>query len=891
MADSELFAATRSGNGSCYRPPRVMDKDPDRHPFPDGQRVYHQLRWDPRFDASACEIVLTDRPTGTKVIAFRDFLPNGPIPWHRIVGFRYRGEVLWDRAARVDRRHEALEGTLGSGAPVVSVELLEPREAEVLPASAPTSDLSERPVVVTWNVLSDTWHGELIDHPARWKRLLDETLSASPELVVFTEATQSFFALLCVHPGIRERYTIVSSEHSDVVLLSRATPLKTARYELAPGREVLTCAFDELVLAGVHLPSDREGSRRAERERDLERICQTLLGSGSLVIAGDLNAADDELRRPGALDAWATATPSAPGLTYDVERNPLAAALTKRGRSGRLDRILVFGDRLTAREARLLGTGPQHLSDHFGLVASLEPTARRVTSHRTAVVLLPPAEAWGPLQRLRARFDERFERWPPHVTLLYGFVEGPQLSPAITRLAEAAAGLTPLELCFDRVITFEHETSTTVALAPSNPAPLRALQARLVEAFPFCLEQNRGEGGTFTPHLSLGRVGSAGDLQTLRREAATLGLTFPAHALTVLERPANTFEVRATIDLGARGAERPPAVLRPPDELERTVRAAVEETLRELDLEASVEPFGSRAWAPSLTGSDLDLLVTLKRGANTILDVLQQRLAPARRVSAQVLRGERFDVVAIDADAGDEDSRRFSLGVADARRLRDRLERHGRAQLFDAVIPRLRAWSRRRALEGNAFGYFGGIGWGVLLASPLLHDPELCGVGPGDAFQAWARWAARLDRRALVCLDPSPRFEADGFTVLSPAQPWRPITRALIASTSATLLDELAHVGEWETSEAIDVNAWLTFRGPATEVGAWLQRCLSIVSALDRELGPVLRVRGEAPLVREGEFTSRVGLRTNDTARAQALASRHLKRLELSQVRVFVDRP
>lgn len=870
-----------------------MDRDSDRHPFPDGQRVYHQLRWDPRFDADACEIVLADRPAGTKVIAFRDFLPNGPIPWHRIVGFRYRGELLWDRAARVDRRHEALEGTLGAVVPAVTVELLEPREAEVMPALAPIPGLSDRPVVATWNVLSDAWHGELIDHPARWRRLLDETLAASPDLVVFTEATDPFFALLCAHPGVRERYAIVSSEHSDVVLLSRATPLKATRYELAPGREVLTCGFDDLVLAGVHLPSDREGSRRAERERDLERLCQTLLGSWSLVIAGDFNAADDELQRRGALDAWAAVNPEQPGLTYDVDRNPLAGALTKRGRSGRLDRVLVFGDRLTAREARLLGTGPQHLSDHFGLVASLEPAALRRTSQRSAVVLTPPRASWGPLQRLRARFDSRFERWPPHVTLLYGFVDGPQLEPAIARLAEAATGLTPLTLSFDRVVTFEHGASTTVALAPSDPGPLRAVQARLVEAFPFCVEQNRGEGGTFTPHLSLGHVATndAGALQALRREAATLRLTFRADALTVLERPANVFHTRATIGLGATVAERPNPGVSAPDELERSVRAAVDETLRELAAEAVIEAFGSRAWAPTLTRRDLDLLVTLKQGANTFLDVLQQRLEPARRVSRQVLRGERFDVIAIEEGADDEDSRRFSLGVADARRLRDRLERHGREQAFDAIIPRLRAWSRRRALEGNAFGYFGGLGWGVLLASPLLHDPELCRVGPGDAFQAWARWAARLDRRALVCLDPSPRFEADGFTVLSPAQPWRPITRALIPSTTTTLLEELAHVGERESSEAFDVSAWLTVRGREAEAGAWLQRCLSVFSALDRELGPVLRVRGEPPVVDGGEFTSRIGLRTKDTARAQAIVTRQLQRLDLSRVRVFVEAP
>jgi 2'-5' RNA ligase/uncharacterized protein (UPF0248 family)/endonuclease/exonuclease/phosphatase family metal-dependent hydrolase len=869
-----------------------MDRDSDRHPFPDGQSVYHQLRWDPRFDADACEIVLADRPAGTKVIAFRDFLPNGPIPWHRIVGFRYRGEVLWDRAERIDRRREALDGSLGVRSHAgVTVEPLEAREAEVLPALAPQPALSSSPIVVTWNVLSDAWHRELIDHPARWNRLLDETLAEAPDLVVFTEVTDAFFALLCAHPGLRERFTIVSSEHSDVVLLSRAAPRSTARYELAPGREVLTAGFGELVLAGVHLPSDREGSRRAERERDLERLGQTLLGSWSLVIAGDFNATDDELSRPGALDAWTTANPSSPGLTYDVDRNPLAGALTNRGRSGRLDRILVFGDRLTACDARLLGIGPAQRSDHFGLVATLAPAVRSTTSHRTAVVLSPPRDAWGPLQRLRARFDSRFERWPPHLTLLYGFVEPSALAHTLPGLSSVARATGPFELTLDRVVTFEHEASTTVALAPSRSPELLALQARLVEAFPFCTEQNRGEGDSFTPHLSLGRV-AANDvkrLQALKREASAVHVTFRAEAFEVLERPADTFQVHAAVDLGTGLIRREGAAPPSFDALERTVREAVDETLRELGADGAVEAFGSRAWAPGLPDRDLDLLVTLRGGANVFLDVLEARLAKARRISRQVLRGERFDVIAIDADAQDDDSRRYSLGVADARRLRERLERHGRAQVFDALIPRVRAWSRRRALEGNAFGYFGGIGWAVLTASPLINDEALCRVGPDEAFHAWARWAAGLDRRALVCLEPSSEFEHDAFTVLSPAQPWRPITRALIPSTMATLLDELGHVREREVSEVIEADAWLTVKGAADDVGDWLQRCLSIFSAMDRELGPVLRVRGEPPRLSGAEFTSRIGLRTKDTGRAQALFTQHAKRLGLTRVRAFVE--
>lgn len=865
-----------------------MSTDSDRRPFPDGQRVYHQLRWDPRFDADACEIVLADRPAGTKVIAFRDFLPNGPIPWHRIIGFRYRGEMLWDRATRVDRRDDALHGGLGRSGESVSVEALERHEVEVVPSLGPATPLTSSPTVVTWNVLSDAWDGELLDHPARWRRLIDETLATQPDLVVFTEATDTFFSVLMAEATVRNSFTVISSEHSDVVLLSRAQPSQTAALEFAPGREAVVCWFDDLVIAGLHLPSDRETSRRAERERDLVRLSQTLLGSHSLVIAGDFNAQDDELdalvTRLHGLDAWSSAAPTLPGLTYDVEKNPIAGALTKRGRSSRLDRILVFGERLDASHARLLGVHGQPTSDHFGLAVGLKPRRSTTTSHRSAVVLTPPVECWGPLQRQRARHDSRFTRWPPHVTLLYGFVEPATIDEALPSLAQAVTGLTPFEVRFDRLITFEHHTTFTLALTPSNPAEVIALQRRLVEAFPWCVEQNRGDGNSFTPHLTIARLasGDRATLAALKQELRGVEVSWTVGALTVLERPDDVFHVHSTVSLGDLrihvDTERPAP---PQTELERTLRGAIASTGDDLGLQLTVQPFGSRAYAPGLEGRDLDLLVTVKGSSSTVLDALEDRLPAGRRISRQVLRGDHFDVVAIEADAEDEDSRRFALGVIDANALRSTLERHGRAQVFDAVLPQVRAWSRERALEGNAFGYFGGIGWAVLLAAPLLHDPELCTAGPDDAFRLWLRWLARLDRRALISVEPSPSFEHDDFTILSPAEPHRPITRAMIPSTRAVLFDAFGNRPD-------DVHAWLTVRGPEDALGAWQQRCLSIFSVLDRELGPVLRVRGEAPTIARAQFTARIGLRSADTGRVQKLFTAQLARLQLSAVRCFV---
>ena len=63
---------------------------------------------------------------------------------------------------------------------------------------------------------------------------------------------------------------------------------------------------------------------------------------------------------------------------------------------------------------------------------------------------------------------------------------------------------------------------------------------------------------------------------------------------------------------------------------------------------------------------------------------------------------------------------------------------------------------------------------------------------------------------------------------------------------------------------------------------------MSIFSILDRDLGPVLRIRGEELELDTEQFTSRVGLVTKDTSKVQQAFNAQAKRLELTGVRAFV---
>ncbi|MHC4605639.1 MAG: 2'-5' RNA ligase family protein [Planctomycetota bacterium] len=171
-------------------------------------------------------------------------------------------------------------------------------------------------------------------------------------------------------------------------------------------------------------------------------------------------------------------------------------------------------------------------------------------SHHTAVVAIPPAPVWEPVQAIRRVHDRQIGRWMPHVTLLYPFLPPDRLDETAPGLLEACRGLAPVETALREFCFFRHRRGATIWLAPEPKEKYVRLQAAIQKAFPGHDDVSRHRDG-FTPHLSVGQTDAPEALAKDLQKGWT-PLEFTLANVAVIRREGDTpFEVVREIPLGS----------------------------------------------------------------------------------------------------------------------------------------------------------------------------------------------------------------------------------------------------------------------------------------------------------------------------------------------------
>ncbi|MFI5865111.1 poly(A) polymerase [Streptomyces sp. NPDC051546] len=565
------------------------------------EELYHQVRWDPRFDPARFTLGLLQRGAAPKRVPLPSFVPGGDIPWHRVLFVEADGELVWDRATGVD----TIDGTAAG-------RVRDPRllRAPFFTARTPyawdpsgggawraapegATTHTQRPSrirLLTWNTLWDRYDAPRIATERRRPLLLADLATADADVIALQEVERELLRMLLAEPWVRAGYTVAADPggrdvaESGLLVLSRLPVREAGFHVLGPHKAVVALTVDTargpLVVAATHLTSDHTERGEDRRTAELARIAEGLAGieAADAVLLGDFNDGRSGASGPAAAlglrDAWTEVHGPQDGTpTFDPVANPLAAVGSLTGRAARLDRILLRSQEVHVTEAALRGNSPDleglFISDHYGVEAALDftPAADGGTDSghavldvrptaRTAVAwLLPPDE---PVEELRRAHDPQAERWPAHVNLLFGFVPESSFEAALPLLAEAAAETAPFTARLEGV----HSFGPTLWLDPAaaGDAPWQELRRALAARFPGC----RGRAEGFTPHLTLGR--STDPHRAERECAARLGAARAARVTSVAvlsRRGDGPMEIRATVELGTGATHWLPEPARP----------------------------------------------------------------------------------------------------------------------------------------------------------------------------------------------------------------------------------------------------------------------------------------------------------------------------------------
>ncbi|MFC8825208.1 poly(A) polymerase [Streptomyces sp. NPDC057137] len=634
-------------------------------------QLYHQVRWDPRFDPARFVLGVSRRGTSPGRIPLPAFVPGGDIPWHRVLFVEADGEVVWDRATGVDRIDTTDAGRVRqprllrapfftAGTPYVyGSEGWRPAQGG--PSPSPVGSLR----VLTWNTLWDRYDSDRVHTAARRPLLLAALEESDADVIALQEVELDLLAMLLNAPWVQASYTVGSDprgrdvDDNGLLLLSRL-PVREAGHHVLGSHKAVTAftvetAAGPLVVAATHLSSDHSKDGAARRRNELAALAEGLGGiDADLILLGDFNDGAGGDGGPAAAlglrDAWSEVygcedrTP-----TFDPVTNPLAAVASLSGRAARLDRVLLRGSGVVAGAA-LRGDTPDagglYISDHYGVEAEVDLGAVEGSSHadvldvaataRTAVAWLPPHELWGPLQAVRREHDPQVDRWPPHVNLLFGFVPESDFERAAPLVAAAAAGTAPFTARLAGVHTFGHREDATLWLDPAangsagGGAGWAELRRALERRFPRC-GGRRAEG--FTPHLTLGR--SRDPQRVATGIEARLGeVSSSVGELALLSRRGDEpMRVRATVALGTGEVcwlpEGEPSVSLSAANAADAARA--DETVRLLARtlgEGVVHVVGSRRMGCASAGADLDLVAALP-GAAVDMDEIRRRVTAA----------------------------------------------------------------------------------------------------------------------------------------------------------------------------------------------------------------------------------------------------------------------
>ena len=773
--------------------------------------VFHRIQWDPRIDSSQVTIGYQDRFKGVLDMVFDDVRLGKDIPWHRIQNFKFAGRIVWDREGT-----DELDAILDSPQPSQHGCYRWADSEWAFQSPNPLVPLPEKLSILSLNLLFDLYKEDVPPWSERVERTLELLRAHQADFICLQEVTPPILSSLLEADWIRKTYFSSDGPVGKTVqpygqvLLSKV-PFAGQVFKLQTQKKLLRASFgDDLELHVVHLSSSRSENPKQRRQQELDEVLSRSDSQRPTIIVGDFNE-DGLLDLSGYRDAWLDTSPGETGFTFDPFSNPLARKTSRRGRQARFDRLL-FPEGWTCLGSQIVGRETPS-SDHYALFSEILAPSTQPSVHRSALALLFPAALTTQIQKARELHDKGYQRWMPHINLLYGFVAEEFFEEARQRLQSLLKNTPPFRITLSEVQRFEHKKSTTLWLQPiCVPAKaLENLQAKIQKLFPECQEQSsRGEHG-FTPHLTVATIKKGQAIPRLQFEP----IDFEVHELSLISRREDeAFATRCEVRL--RGTTLSQCLPDFPNISQAEPKA----------LPKPWFPVGTSALGLQFPWSDRDVVVIGHESpSEAFCELENSRLVQGRvNLCTTQVAGVKWDLqyahyprdlpLKPPERLNDEEFELLDPASQRAAQSRRELLALGQAVDFDrwsALLGPVRYWTHQRQIEDNALGYPGGWSWALLCAHYLNQsedtEVEQLLVGFFRYFAAWDDADVTLrfwPDPVLVSGQSYQVQEHDLFPVPTCTAPWANTAANVIPATFRVLKREflrganLASAGRWD---------------------------------------------------------------------------------------------
>lgn len=154
-------------------------------------------------------------------------------------------------------------------------------------------------------------------------------------------------------------------------------------------------------------------------------------------------------------------------------------------------------------------------SDHYGLQLIINFRTRSI-SHRSALVILPTINHWSLIEKYREEYDPSFNRWPPHINVLWPFFDLTDCEDdeenILLRLRLLLCQYPSFEAEINEIDSFIENNICFMKLNEESTDHVKRLYEQVKQLFPQCSTNKRN---VYNPHMTIAQF----DNEEKRNEA------------------------------------------------------------------------------------------------------------------------------------------------------------------------------------------------------------------------------------------------------------------------------------------------------------------------------------------------------------------------------------